>query len=205
MDEYANRAHTWDDDPRRTTRARVVADAIRARVPIRPGARGLEFGAGTGLLSAELRHDLGSVVLADRSDAMLDVLAEKIRAAGWTHFRPLRIDLATDPLPPARFDLVYSLMALHFVPDTDAMLGRFRELLDPGGYLCIADLDAEDGSYHTDGSDWLRSGFDRGVLRGQLEAAGFADVTIDWVFDLPKAIDGVERTYSMFLAVARRP
>ena len=96
-------------------------------------------------------------------------------------------------------------MVLHFVPDTVAMLGRFHQLLDPGGYLCIADLDAEDGSYHRDGSDWPHQGFDRGVLRGQLKTAGFADATIDGVFDLPKAIDGVERTYPMFLAVARRP
>jgi 2-polyprenyl-3-methyl-5-hydroxy-6-metoxy-1,4-benzoquinol methylase len=115
------------------------------------------------------------------------------------------MDLADDPLPAERFDLIYSLMALHHVPDTDGILRRFHALLDPGGHLCLADLDTEDGSYHRSGSDGLHPGFDRDALRHQLEAAGFEDVRVRWVLDLPKVVDGEPRSFPVFLAVARRP
>jgi 2-polyprenyl-3-methyl-5-hydroxy-6-metoxy-1,4-benzoquinol methylase len=205
MDDFADRAQGWDADTRKSGRAAAVADAIRTEVAIPRGARGLEFGAGTGLLSVELRDDLGSAVLVDRSAAMLEVASGTITALGLSHLRTMQMDLADDPLPAERFDLIYSLMALHHVPDTDGILRRFHALLDPGGHLCLADLDTEDGSYHRSGSDGLHPGFDRDALRHQLEAAGFEDVRVRWVLDLPKVVDGEPRSFPVFLAVARRP
>ena len=95
---------------------------------------------------------------------MLDVVAGKIAATGAAGMRPLRYDIVTDPLPPSRFDLVVSAMTLHHLPDTEAALRTFVALLrDEAAVLCLADLDAEDGSFHSARSD-LHHGFDRDLL-----------------------------------------
>ena len=63
------------------------------------------------------------------------------------------LDLTRDPPPPGRFGLVASLLALHHVPDVDGILRAFHSTLEPGGILCISDLDLEDGSFHGPGVD----------------------------------------------------
>lgn len=200
MTDFDQRAKDWDSDPKKVERARVVADAIRAALPARPGQTGLEIGCGTGLLSFGLKDAFAHITLADTSQGMLDVLTAKIADSGLTHFSPIRLDLASDPLPDSRFDAVYSLLALHHIPATDTVINRFYDLLTPGGLLFIADLDAEDGTFHTDGTTDVHLGFERGALRRQVEAAGFKNVRFSTVFIIRKN----ERAYPIFMLVAQK-
>lgn len=200
MTDFDQRAKDWDSDPKKVERAQVVAGAIRAALPARPGQTGLEIGCGTGLLSFALQDAFAHITLADTSQGMLDVLTAKIADSGLTHFSPIQLDLARDPLPDSRFDAVYSLLALHHIPETDTVIQRFHDLLNPGGLLFIADLDAEDGTFHTDGTTDVHLGFEREALQSQVEAAGFADVRFSTVFIIRK--NG--REYPIFLLVARK-
>jgi len=170
------RAATWDDDPRKQSRAEAMAAAIRAAVPLTPGMRMLEYGCGTGLLSFALAPFPGEAVLADASDGMLEVLRGKIDRIGARNFRAAKLDLLTDPLPSERFDLVTMLMVLHHIADTEALLRKLCALLAPGGRLCVGDLDAEGGAFHGPGFDG-HNGFDRAMLAAQARAAGFARVS----------------------------
>jgi ubiquinone/menaquinone biosynthesis C-methylase UbiE len=199
--DFDARAATWDDDSTKVRRARAVADAIQRHVPLTRATRVLEYGCGTGLLSFMLRPQVGDVTLADISDGMLAVAAAKIAATGDAAMRTVRLDLLADPLPVQRFDVVWSLMTLHHIPDTEAILARFREVLARPGCLCIADLDAEDGSFHGAGFDG-HNGFDRGRLGAQARAAGFATVAFTTAYVMRKASGGVERSYPIFLMVA---
>ena len=120
--DFDARARTWDDDPMKAARAQAVADAIRRSIPNLADMHGLEFGCGTGLLSFALQAHLKQIVLADSSPGMLEVLREKIVAAHIANMTPIQLDLTSDPLPEQRFDLIYSLMTLHHIPDTEAVL-----------------------------------------------------------------------------------
>ncbi|THF60518.1 class I SAM-dependent DNA methyltransferase [Pseudothauera rhizosphaerae] len=200
MNTFDNKAASWDDDPAKRERAHAVADAIRARVPLGPATRGFEFGCGTGLLGFALQADLGHVTLADNSAGMLAVLRDKIAAAGIGNMTPIRFELGADDASTAGYDLVFSLMTLHHVADTRRALADLHGLLAAGGHLCIADLDAEDGSFHGEGFDG-HCGFGRESLGGLAEAAGFASVRFDTVFHIDKA----GRRYPVFLMVAQRP
>ncbi len=201
---FDNKAQTWDADPIKQERALAVAAALRQRVPLSRDWRALEYGCGTGLLSFALHTDLGHITLADSSPGMLTVLEEKIGAAGLTHLHPLALDLTTDPLPSERYDLIFSLMTMHHVPDTERLLRDFYTLLRPDGWLGIADLDREDGSFHGAGFTG-HCGFDRETLRAQLLAVGFSSVDFSTCYLMRKATSQGQREYPLFLAVATRP
>jgi ubiquinone/menaquinone biosynthesis C-methylase UbiE len=200
-DDFDARAATWDDDPAKVERARAVAAAIGRSVPLAPAMRALEYGCGTGLLSFVLRPRLGAITLADVSQGMLDVAAAKIAAAGDPAMRTVKLDLVADPLPAERYDLVYSLMTLHHIPDTAAILARLRAVLREPGWLAIADLDAEDGSFHGAGFDG-HLGFDRDKLGALTRAAGFATVAFSTAHVMTSPVGAAARTYPIFLMVA---
>ncbi|HMV67737.1 MAG TPA: methyltransferase domain-containing protein, partial [Myxococcota bacterium] len=74
-----------------------------------------------------------------------------------------------------RFDLIVSAMAMHHVEDTAALLRSLRAHLAPGGQIALADLDAEDGSFHPPGVEGVfHAGFERAALGAAIEAAGFS-------------------------------
>jgi ubiquinone/menaquinone biosynthesis C-methylase UbiE len=201
MDDFDSRARDWDAVPGRVERANAVVAAMRAQVRLSGAMTALEYGCGTGLLSFALQAELGHITLADSSIGMLEVLREKIAQGGIHNMNPLRLDLAVDPIPAERFNLVYMLMTLHHIPDTGKILGCFHTLLQPGGILCIADLDKEDGSFHShepafDG----HNGFVRAELGQELERAGFSNIRFSTCYTMKKS----ERSYPLFLAVTEK-
>lgn len=204
MTNFDERAKDWDSDPKKVERARMAAEAIRNVVPLSKNMNALEYGCGTGLLSFALQEDLGQITLADTSQGMLDVLSEKIAASGMTNMHPVRLDLATDPLPSEKYHITYSLMVLHHIHDARGILGKFYNVLEPNGYLIIADLDKEDGSFHTDGTTDVHKGFEQGELRKWVEDAGFGNVSFSKVYEIRKEIDGREKAFPVFLMVAQK-
>jgi len=204
MTNFDERARDWDSDPDKVERARTVAEAIRRAIPLSNDMKALEYGCGTGLLSFALQSDLGQITLADTSQGMLEVLREKIADAGVTNMHPVRLDLASDLLPTERYDLTYSLMTLHHLQDVKDMLAKFRDLLTPNGYLLVADLDKEDGSFHTDGSTDVHLGFDRNELQQIVEAIGFGNVTFSTAYEIKKKIASEEKTFPIFLMTAQK-
>jgi len=196
--DFDARAHTWDTDDKRY-RASRVADHLRAAVDLDRVGRALEYGCGTGLLSFEMKDDLAEVVLADTSEGMLQVARQKIMASGATHFSAQRLDLAAGDSPARPFDLIFTLLTLHHIPDTAGILQAFHGCLNPGGHLVIVDLEAEDGSFHGPGID-VHHGFKRSNLTRQLAQAGFGETVIDDCLQLNRH----ERDYGLFIACARR-
>jgi len=89
------------------------------------------------------------------------------------------------------------------VPDTEHILRIFHDLLQPSGYLCIADLDQEDGSFHGPEVD-VHHGFDRAELRRRAAEAGLADIQFQTVFSIAKERESGTRDYPVFLMTARR-
>lgn len=204
MTNFDERAKDWDADPKKVERARQVAEQIRQMVSLSPEMKALEYGCGTGLLSFALQEDLGQITLADTSQGMLDVLTDKIKAAGVTNMHPVRLDLAEDTIPAARYHVTYSLMTLHHIENTQDILRKFHALLEPNGILLIADLDKEDGSFHTDGTTDVHKGFARADLQAQVEKAGFNGVQFTTAHVITKKVGDKERSFPVFLMSARK-
>jgi SAM-dependent methyltransferase len=200
MSTFDERARTWDTRERRE-RAEAVAEVIRAAVPLARHMRAIEVGAGTGLLGLALAGDLGELVLADPSTGMLEVAREKLAARGDGHVSAIHLDLLTDPPPQPPFDLAVSLLVLHHLPDTGAALRAVGALLRPGGWLALADLETEDGSFHSADAEGIHHlGFDPADLAATATGAGFVDVVVRRA----TTIEHDQRQYPLLLLVARR-
>jgi ubiquinone/menaquinone biosynthesis C-methylase UbiE len=200
--DFDERAATWDDDPAKVQRADVVADAIGAAVPLTPATRLLEYGAGTGLTSQALADDVGAITLAEPSEGMRIVAAEKVASGALpADTRIWDLDLATMPVPDETFDVIVTVMTLHHIHELERVLMGFARLLDHGGHLCVVDLEAEDGSFHDADSGFDgHHGFDREELEAWLHAEGFTDVRFETVHEIERE----NGTYPLFLATARR-
>jgi hypothetical protein len=92
-------------------------------------------------------------------------------------------------------------MTLHHIPDTAAILARLRAVLREPGWLAVADLDTEDGSFHGAGFDG-HLGFDRDRLGALARAAGFATVAFSTAHVMTSPVGTATRTYPIFLMVA---
>ncbi|HCM96604.1 MAG TPA: class I SAM-dependent methyltransferase [Anaerolineae bacterium] len=201
MIDFNERARDWDSDPAKVERARLVAGAMHSQVTFTPQMSALEYGCGTGLLSFALQDSLGQICLADSSPGMLAVLAQKISLGGLDNMTARLLDLVIDPLPQERYDLIYSLMTLHHVADTDVILQRFHALLKQNGVVCIADLDQEDGSFH--GADFEgHKGFNRQALQQALQKTGFQNIRFQTVTRVTRQVDGQPKDFPVFLCCA---
>ena len=205
MSRFDEEAKEWDT-PESQERARSIADVISSQVPLSINMSAFDYGCGTGQLSFELREKIGSITLADSSTGMLEVLRDKIRTRSADDMNSVKLDLTSDPLPGKRFDLVYTMMTLHHIPDTRLILSKFYELLNPGGYLCVADLDKEDGSFHGHDVDDVHKGFDRKQLASLAEELGFTKINFSTAYKMEQEVNenGETKLFPIFLMVAQK-
>ena len=87
-------------------------------------------------------------VPADTSARMLAVLEAKAKASGLDHVRPLLLDDGYPSPVGLQFDAIVSSMVLHHIEDIPALLARLAQWVRPGGWIAIADLEPEDGTFH---------------------------------------------------------
>jgi 2-polyprenyl-3-methyl-5-hydroxy-6-metoxy-1,4-benzoquinol methylase len=201
---FDHQAQNWDLDPAKVERAEIFAREINDFIKPAQKLHALEFGCGTGLLSYFLKDHFKTITLVDESKGMIEVLKEKIATENLSHFKPLQLDLFSEPLHQ-EFDVVYTLMTLHHIHDTGKIIEIFHKLLRPGGHLCIADLVAEDGSFHSNhpGFDG-HFGFDKQALELLLLQHGFITEYYHISFVIEKDFNGSQRKYPLFLLIAKR-
>ncbi|MBP1626765.1 MAG: Methyltransferase type 12 [Holophagaceae bacterium] len=166
-------AASWDAETRRVQMAQGVRAALRESLPLTRDMDVLDFGCGTGLFSLDLRPLVRSLTGVDTSVPMLEVFQAKAREKG--------LDVAThhlaDPIElGGPYHLILSSMALHHVPDLIPIFRAFHKALAHGGSVALADLDAEDGSFHGPSDDVFHLGFERRNIMEALAREGFHDL-----------------------------
>jgi 2-polyprenyl-3-methyl-5-hydroxy-6-metoxy-1,4-benzoquinol methylase len=188
------------DQEHTVVRANAIASAVRRQVDLNSEMDVLDFGAGTGLVTLALQPYVRSVTAVDTSKGMLDILDAKTQDRQIANVRTLLYDLVEEGPLELRFDLIASAMTLHHVSDVAGILRVFRQMLRPGGTIAIADLDAEDGSFHPDKTGVVHFGFERGQLSRLLRDAGFGKIKVCTAHKASKEIESGEvREFSVFL------
>jgi tRNA (cmo5U34)-methyltransferase len=204
MNEFDLKARAWDMNPMHLDRSVAVVEEISRTIPLNPGMKALEYGAGTGIASFLLNDRVKEIVLMDNSEGMVKMLEEKILNSGVKNMRYLNFDLEHMEYNGGKFDLIFTQMVLHHIEDTDAITRKFSRLLNPGGYLAIADLYEEDGSFHGEGFDG-HLGFDPEKLAEMLRNNGFTGVSYKKVFTVERKVSENEsKSFDIFLLTGNR-
>lgn len=203
MSEFDKKARDWDKNQQHIVRSEAIAKALLKAIPLQKDMKALEYGSGTALLSFILKDQFDNITLMDNSREMTRVATGKIAEANVTNMKPLLFDLEKEDFS-GKFDIIYSQMVLHHVGDIDAIFHKFMNLLNPGGYLAIADLYPEDGSFHGDGFDG-HLGFDVELLAGKLKSTGFNNIHHQECHTIEKSDEaGTVTAYPIFLLTASR-
>ncbi len=195
---FDQQAASWDGESRRVKLAADVAAAILARVPLQPSWEALDFGCGTGLVTLALQPHLKHITGADASPGMLAELQSKIAGQGLSNVTTVQVDPTAPLTMEDRFHLITSSMTLHHIEHLTPLLQSFKAHLHPGGWIALADLREEDGSFHEDMAGVFHRGFAPEAVEGFLKEAGFIHVAVTAAAEVAKS----GRTYPILLATA---
>ncbi|MCX6320444.1 MAG: class I SAM-dependent methyltransferase [Bacteroidia bacterium] len=202
MNEFDIKAAGWDQNPIIWERAEAIANEIKRLIPLNKQMTALEFGAGTGVTSFILKDSLKEITLMDNSSEMVKVMNNKINTSKVKNLKTLNFNLEKTELKDAKFDLIFNQMVLHHITDIKNIITKFYNLLNPGGFLAIADLYIEDGSFHGEGFTGHK-GFDPTELSSLLLKPGFENISHRQCFVINKKISDTEtKQFGVFLLIA---
>jgi len=96
-------------------------------------------------------------------------------------------------------------MVLHHLCAAPAALQRMSQAARVGGWLAVADLETEDGSFHLDATGVRHHGFAPDDIARWLAAAGCREISTRTAYTVVKPdATGRDHRYPIFLATARR-
>jgi 2-polyprenyl-3-methyl-5-hydroxy-6-metoxy-1,4-benzoquinol methylase len=201
--DFDSAAATWDENPARVKLAHDVARAIRDTIHLAPTMDVLDFGCGTGLLTLGLQPYVNSITGVDSSPGMLEILEKKISATGVTNVKTAFFDPDNAARLAGEYDLIVSSMTFHHLPKTRDMLGLLGTHIRPGGRLAIADLDCDGGRFHDSNEGVFHFGFERALLKKEMEDAGFSNIRNRTAAIMHKSSPVcLERSFTIFLMTA---
>jgi len=200
---FDNLAEGWDNNPLKVERATLTANKIKD-IKLHANNSCIDFGSGTGLLGVQLKDNFTQVHLVDASNEMLRVARDKLTNAAISNVTTQHV--AGLSLVKGQHSAIVTLMTLHHLDDINAFFTDAYCCLEAKGTLAIADLYAEDGSFHKhDPSFTGHNGFQPEQLAAMAERAGFTVEKIEPYYEIRQAnFAGEEVAYPLFMLVARK-
>lgn len=198
QDHFHKKAQTWDEAGSiRVEGAKKIADAITDKIDLNTDMEILDFGVGTGLLGFEIAKLTKKVYGVDVSKSMLKKLQEKNTPE--LHIEVFCRDIVKNPLDET-FDGLISSMTLHHVEDIKEFFKTIAKNIKEDGFIAIADLEKEDGTFHSDNIGVHHFGFDKDELYAIVKDAGFKDIKIENINTIKKP----KKDFGIFLLTARK-
>ncbi|MDQ7068054.1 MAG: class I SAM-dependent methyltransferase [Sulfurimonas sp.] len=196
-DYFKNKADKWDDGTLRKSTPLAIAEAIKKRFDLTKEMEIMDFGVGTGLLGFEIAKDVKKVFGVDMSPSMLSKLREKNTPE--LSIEAIEQDIIKEPLDDI-FDGIISSMTLHHVENLEAFFQSIYKNLSEGAFIAIADLEKEDGSFHSDNTGVYHFGFEKEKLCEIVKKCGFKDVSFENITTINKP----QKDFGVFLLSAKR-
>jgi len=189
------KAKNWDTKDK-IDRSNTIAKVIKDNINLNKNMDVLDFGCGTGLLTYPLIQEVNSIKAIDLSSNMLEVLIEKNKENHNITTEVTGIFEIT-----SQFDLITSSMVMHHIKDTPKLSKKLFTLLNDGGYIAMADLMKEDGSFHNSLEGIHSKGYTREFLEKTFKEAGFSEIKIiENIFSIDKG----GKSFPLFLLIAKR-
>lgn len=198
-------AASWDQLPRRVKLVQDIAQSMIRELSPTPDMDVLDFGCGTGLLTLALQPFVRSITGVDSSSGMLDVFQTKIKKQQLSNVKANHLDLDKGDVLKDSYHLIVSSMTLHHIKNISSLLKQFYSILLPTGRLAIADLDLDDGKFHSNNDGVFHFGFDREKLRKSFTEAGFDNIQDISAAEIEKeTLNNEMRQFTVFLMVGKK-
>jgi 2-polyprenyl-3-methyl-5-hydroxy-6-metoxy-1,4-benzoquinol methylase len=198
QDHFHKKAQTWDEAGSiRVEGAKKIAVAITDKIELHKDMEILDFGVGTGLLGFEIAKLTKKVYGVDVSKSMLEKLEEKNTPE--LHIETFHQDIIKEPLDKT-FDGLISSMTLHHVEHLKDFFQTIYKNINENGFIAIADLEKEDGTFHSDNTGVHHFGFDEKELYEIVKNAGFKDIK----FENINTINKPQKDFGIFLLTAKK-
>ena len=198
VDNFAHKSKSWDMNSKRVQNAKSIAELIIDNVALSSTMRVMDFGAGTGLLSYFVAPYVDTIVAVDNSPSMLEKFKEKSTEFA-SKTEVLELDLSQQNIEQ-KFDGIISSMTIHHLKDTKALFEKLYTMLNKDGFIAIADLDSEDGTFHSDNTGVFHFGFERESLEAIAKEVGFKEIR----FELASTIKKPNHDFTVFLMLAQK-
>lgn len=199
VDHFAHKAGSYEQDKSRVDNVASIAKSVLDSITLDRSMHIVDFGSGTGLLLEKIAPYVGRITAVDISQSMNLQLHEKRNRLD-CEIEILEVDLEKTSVP-LQVDGIVSSMTMHHVEDIEAMFVKFYSMVKAGGFIAIADLDTEDGSFHTEDTGVFHHGFERDAFAKAATKAGFQ-------FAMASSASVVHKpqgNYGVFLLTATRP
>ncbi len=198
-DLFAKKSKSWDMNSKRVKNAKAIANTIVNNIKLDKDMVLMDMGAGTGLLTYFVAPFVKKIVAVDNSPSMLKEFESK-RDEFACETDIILNNILTEESSEMLFDGIISSMTMHHIEDLSTLFVRLYAMLKKEGFIAIADLDSEDGTFHSDNTGVFHYGFDREVLKSIAKEAGFRDVR----FTTASTIRKPHGDFTLFLMTARR-
>ena len=197
QDNFKDKASSWDKGSTRVNGAKTIADAIQRNIKLNSSMEIMDFGVGTGLLGFEILPHVSSVLGIDTSAKMIEQLNQKNTPECF--IESLNRDIVQNPLEKT-FDGLVSSMTLHHVENLELFFTTIYKNIKKDGFIALADLESEDGTFHSDNTGVFHFGFDADTLHKIVKDAGFRNIKIENI----NTIEKPQRDFGVFLLTARK-
>ncbi len=197
IDHFKSRASEWDKGSIRVAGAKKIADAINENIALSANMDILDFGVGTGLLGFQIAPLVKKVYGVDTSATMIQNL--KAKNTPELSIETYNQDIIKKPLKKS-FDGLISSMTLHHIQDLKIFFTTIHKNIKKDGFIAIADLESEDGSFHSDNTGVFHFGFKKDALCKIVLDAGFTQVKFQTINTIKKP----HKDFPIFLLTATK-
>lgn len=197
VDQFAEKAKTWDNNPVRMKMTEGFLSKISKRVVTPPTPVVMEIGCGTGLIGLHFKDSARHLIMVDVSESMLRVLREKIGKP--THNISVVHGEIGEISGRVKADLIIAFMSLHHIEDTELFFKQAHDRLSEQGILVIGDVETEDGSFHAE-NPVPHNGFDVAELSIKARKIGYKETHHESLMTIEKG----GRLYNLFFMTLRK-
>ncbi|KLE11021.1 methyltransferase [Aliarcobacter butzleri L355] len=184
MSRFDERAKNWDKKQTTLDKSDACINHLKEKIDFSNIKNILDYGCGTGLIAFNLVEENNEVLGLDNSYGMIEEFNKKVKEKNLSNIKAKKHNILEEDLPKNSFDLIVISMSLHHIEDIDMFFKKSFEALKNGGYICVNDLDKEDGSFHAkhNNEGVYHFGFSKDELVETAKKIGFSDSSFDIVY-----------------------
>lgn len=174
IDVFERIANNYDT-PDREKIAKITANSILKKLSPQSSAQtAIDYGCGTGLVGMNLLDAFNTVIFADASQNMINIVKKKLEESSHLNAKTVCLDAENQSIQTVKLEAntIFMVQVLLHVKEITLLLNNLSETLPPKGQLIIVDFDYNEQVI----SDKVHNGFKEDKLTQTLHESGFENI-----------------------------